>query len=110
MKIARKIIMKHMSHRTSDLDIAYEFDLLKRTFTMNVDQIDTLLIESFIRFAAVSSVNDELEKAGKLPLLNNLNGFAIEMIVADKARFSLRLIERDFEPRQPTLVMKLLEI
>lgn len=109
MKTARKITIKHMSHGTCDLEIAYEVDLLKRTLTMQVDAIDTLLIESFLRFSAVNAFNEELEKVGKLPLLTNVNGFAIQMIVADKARFSLRLVERDFEPRQPTLVMRLLE-
>lgn len=110
MNIKNCIHMKHMMHKARDLPINYEINLIKRTLKMHVDWIDTTLIESFIKSSAVNAVNTELEQLGKLPLLTNVVGFAIELIVADKVRFSLRLVERDFEPFEPTLVMRLLEI
>lgn len=78
--------------------------------TLNVDWIDASLIECFLMSSAVNAVNRELESVGKLPLVTKLTGFAIELNVAGKAKFSLQLVERDFEPNEPTLVMRLLEI
>lgn len=103
------VYMKHMMHSARDLLIEYEIDLMQRTIVIDVDSIDTLLIESFLKSTAVSAVNRELEKFNKLPLVKNVNGFSVELVVAKKARFDLALIERDFEPREPTLVMKLKE-
>ena len=105
MKIKTSIYMKHIMHSARDLLIEYEIDLIKRKIIISVDSIDTLLIESFIKTTAISAVNRELEKFNKLPLIENLNGFEVELVVAEKAKFSLRLVERDFEPREPTLVM-----
>lgn len=83
--------MKHVMHSALDLPIDYEIDLINRTITMNVDWIDTSLIESFLRSVEIK----------------NLNGFAIALNVAGSVKFDLQLIERDFEPRESTLVMRL---
>lgn len=109
MKIDRKMLMKHTMHRTDDLDIDYEIDLLNRTMIMRVAFIDTLLIERFLSWVAVSEVNIVLESFGKLPLITNLKNFSIEMIVAGKSSYFIQLIDRGFEPLQTTLVMKLKE-
>jgi hypothetical protein len=104
MKIAHEIIMKHSMHRAQDVQFAYEADLSLRTVTVRVDTIDTGLIEWFLKFSLLHGVNDEMTKVGKAEFAN-LNSFQIELIVADKAKFNLKLVERDFEPREPTLVM-----
>jgi hypothetical protein len=106
MKI-NSIQMKHMMHSAGDLVIDYQIDLINRTMVMNVGWIDTSLIEDFLRFSAVSYINQQLGKVGKLPLITKLNGFAIELVVAERVRYEPELIERDFEPKQPTLVMKM---
>jgi hypothetical protein len=108
MKIAHEIIMKHMMHNTNDVRFAYEADLILRTATVRVATIDTALIEWFLKFSLLHGVNDAMTNAGKAEFAN-LSSFQIELIVADKAKFSLTLVERDFEPRDPTLVMKLKE-
>jgi len=108
MKVANKILMKHMMHNTSDVMVEFEADLISRAVTIRVDSIDTLILERLVRFTMLHYVNEELERVGKLPLLTNMNGFSIELVVASKVRFSLRLVERDFEPCEPTLAMKLL--
>jgi len=100
--------MKHMMHNTNDVRFAYEADLSLRTVTVRVATIDTGLIEWFLKFSLLHGVNDEMTKAGKAEFAN-LSSFQIELIVADKAKFSLKLVERDFEPLEPTLVMKLKE-
>lgn len=108
MKIVNEIIMKHMMHNTNDVRFTYEADLILRTVTVRVTTIDTALIEWFLKFSLLHGVNDEMTKAGKAEFAN-LSSFQIELIVADKAKFNLKLVERDFEPRDPTLVMKLKE-
>jgi len=108
MKVANKILMKHMMHNTRDIMVEFEADLISRKVIIHVDTIDTLIIERLLRFTMLSYVNEELERLGKLPLLSNMSRFSIELVVADKAQFSLRLVERDFEPREPTLAMSLL--
>lgn len=108
MLINRKIAMKHMFHKAKDLCVEFEADLISRKIVLSVDWIDTLLIESFITFSALQIVNDELEKVNKLPLLTSLENFKIVLLVAGSAGFSLHHTQRDFEPRESTLVMKLL--
>lgn len=108
MKVAKKILMKHMMHNAKDVMVEFEADLISRAVTIRVDSIDTLIIERVIRFTMLSYVNEELDRVGKLPLLTNMTGFSIELVVANKVRFNLRLVERDFEPREPTLAMSLL--
>jgi hypothetical protein len=110
MKIAREIIMKHMMHRAHDVTFAYEVDLSLRTVTVRVATIDTALIEWFLKFSLLHCINDEMQNqhAGHAEFAN-LSSFSIEIVVADKARFSLRLVERDCEPLEPTLVMRLKE-
>lgn len=108
MKMVHEIIMKHMMHNTNDVRFAYEADLILRAITVRVATIDTALIEWFLKFSLLHGVNDEMTKAGKAEFAN-LSSFQIELIVADKAKFSLKLVERDFEPRDSTLVMKLKE-
>ena len=94
-------------HNARDLPICYEVDLIKRSILINVEWIDTDLIKHFLRFSAVEAINRELEIAGKLPLISNVNGFVIKLVVAEKAQFKLKIVERDFEPRELTLVMKI---
>lgn len=108
MRIANKILMKHMMHNARDVMVEYEVGLISRKVTIQVDTIDTLILERLISNTLLHYINEELERIGKLPLLTNMNGFSIELVVANKVRFNLRLVERDFEPREPTLAMSLL--
>lgn len=100
--------MKHMMHNAKDVMVEYEANLISRAVTIRVDTIDTLILERFISLCILDYINAELERIGKLPLLTNMSGFSIELVVANKVRFNLRLVERDFEPREPTLAMSLL--
>jgi len=108
MKTVNEIIMKHTMHNTNDVRFAYEADLSLRTVIVRVSTIDTALIDWYLRFSLLHGINDEMTKAGKAEFAD-LSNFKIELIVADKAKFSLKLVERDFEPRDPTLVMTLKE-
>lgn len=109
MKIARKITMKHTMQRARDLEISYEVDVVKRSVNMQVEWIDTALIEWFLKFSLLHGINEEMARLGKAEFAN-VSSFQIEMVVADKATFSLQLVQQDFEPHESTLVMKLLEI
>jgi hypothetical protein len=97
-----------MMHNANDVMVEFEADLISRAVTIRVDSIDTLILERLLRFTMLSYVKEELESIGKLPLLTNMSRFSIELVVASKVRFNLRLVERDFEPREPTLAMSLL--
>ena len=110
MKEAACAYMKHFMHKTRDLLIAYEIDLIKRTMVLNVEWIDTLLLEDFLTYTAIRAINRKLEEVNKLPLATNIEGYTVELIVDSRVHFDLRLIERDFEPRQLTLVMKVKEL
>lgn len=109
MKIARKILMKHTMQRARDLEISYEVDLVNRSVNMQVGWIDTALIEWFLKFSLLHMMNEEMTRIGQAEFAN-VSSFHIEMAVADKSRFSLQLVQQDFEPRETTLVMRLKEI
>jgi hypothetical protein len=109
MKEVARAYMKHMMHNTRDLLIAYEIDLIKRTIVLNIEWIDSLLIHDFLTYTAIRAINRKLVEVNKLPLASNIAGYTVELIVDGKVHFDLRLIERDFEPRQPTLVMRVKE-
>lgn len=106
MKLNETFLMKHQGTRARDLEFAIDVDTDAKIIVLNVDWIDTGLIDWALIFSLLSTINRHLESNG-LPKLDNLSGFQIELVVAGKARFSLRRVERDFEPSQPTLVMHL---
>lgn len=106
MKLSEIFLMKHQGTKARDLEFAIDVDIDARTIVLNVDWIDTSLIDWAMVFSLLSTINSSLERNG-LQKLDNLSGFQIELVVAGKARFSLRRVERDFEPSQPTLVMHL---
>jgi Tfp pilus assembly ATPase PilU len=109
MKITARVYMKHMMHKARDLFIAYEIDLIKRAIVLNVNWIDTALIEDFITRGALHAINRQLEEIGKLPLATNIDGYTIELIVEGKVHLDVRLVESDYEPKEPTLVMRVKE-
>lgn len=101
--------MKHQMHKAKDLHFILEADFITRNVSIAVDWIDTALLESFIFVHAVQMLNDELEKANKLPLLESLATFNIKVIVASSARFSLQYVRNEDDARDNTLVLKLLK-
>jgi len=109
MKEVARAYMKHFMHNTRDLLIAYEIDLIKRTIVLNVEWIDTALIEDYLRTVAINAINRKLEEVNKLPLATNLKGYTVEVIVDNKIHLDVRLVERDCEPREPTFVMRVKE-
>ena len=104
----RKILtMKHQAHSAKDLDIDYEFDLIKRTIKLEVEWIDSLLLTWWLQIHLLSEMNAKLEGIGKMQLLKHLRGFKIKLTVAQKIRFDLTLVEHDYDAQKATLVMKL---
>lgn len=106
MKFNEIFLMKHQGTKARDLEFAIDVDTDAKTVVLNVDWIDTGLIDWTLAFGLLSTINSRLESDG-FPKLKDLNGFEIELVVSGKARFSLRRVDRDFEPSQPTLVMHL---
>lgn len=106
MKFNEIFLMKHQGTKARDLEFAIDVDTDAKTVVLNVEWIDTSLIDWALVFSLLSTINSELESKG-LPKLKSLDGFQIELVVAGKTRFSLRRVDRDFEPSQPTLVMHL---
>ena len=98
--------LKHFMHHARDLPIRYETDLIQRRIAIQVDWIDTLLLQRFLTDHLLEEINQQLTKANKLPLLESLTGFDIALLVGKNGRFELRLMERDFEPREATLIIK----
>ena len=106
MKIKNEIIMKHQGHWAHDLLVAFDADTEARKVVLAVEWVDSILLEWFVGIHLLSRLNNALKKASQ-PALKSLHGFEFELLVDGKVRFDLRLIERDFEPRQPTLMMSL---
>jgi hypothetical protein len=106
MKFKNEILMKHSGHRARDLYIGYEADIATRQILLKVKWIDTGLLEWFLSFGLPHEINSQLDNRDKK--LEKLDSFDIELIVAEQARFSIRRIEREYEPHEPTLVMRLI--
>ncbi len=98
--------LKHFLHHARDLPIRYETDLIQRRIAIQVNWIDTLLLQRFLTDHLLEDINQQLTKVNKLPLLESLTGFEIELLVGQDSRFELKLMERDFEPREATLIIK----
>lgn len=99
--------MKHMLHKARDVKVYFEVNLTLKTVTIHVESIDTLILDQLITEVILENVNEELN--GQLPLLKNLSGFSIQLLFDNKVKFKEERIERDFEPRLPTLVISLLD-
>ncbi len=102
MKLSEKFVMKHSGMKARDLEFTADVDIDAKTITLGIDWIDSGLIDWTLKFALVSTINGQLESNG-LPKLD-LDDFQIELVVAGKARFSVRRVERDFDD-ESTLVM-----
>lgn len=100
-----KILMKHTMHQAPDLPIVCEVDLTRRTAKLHVEWADMGLIEWFLKSSLLPLINSDLEAGGIGAKFDSVAAFQIELVLAGKATFDLRLLERDFEPRQSTLVM-----
>lgn len=109
MQVSRRILMKHVMHGARDLDFHLEADFITRKVLVGIDWIDTALLESFICVHAVQLLNDELEKVNKLPPLDSLDSFNIELHVASSARFRVQFVRSETDSRDKTLVMQLLK-
>ena len=109
MKINRKALMKHQFHKAGDMKIEIRADLMTRKIELLADWIDTALIESVITLHAIQMLNEELEKVNKLPLLVSLEGFNVELIVSNGARFSVHYVRSEVDARQNTMVLRLLK-
>lgn len=101
-------IIKHMGHRAKDLLVTFVADLQGQRVLLSVEWIDTALL-TWTMESLQQEINRLLERQSVPHRIKSLDGFKVDLIVKDKARFHIRLVERDFEPRQPTLVMSVVE-
>ena len=97
-------------HTAKDLLIAYEVDLIKHEVRMEVEWIDTQLIQRFLSSTFLEEINLELTRTNMLPPLENLTSFSIELEMIQeqiKTTFEVELAQRDFEPKESSLVIML---
>lgn len=102
------IYIKHFMHSAKDLPITYEFDPINLKIKIESTWIDTLLLQRFLQML-IKEYNDELGKTDRSEVIVELSNFEITLAVADKVVYELQLIERAFEPKEPTLVMRIKE-
>lgn len=100
-----QILMKHTLHGAQDLMIAYTADMVLQELELHVEWVDSGLVEWALKFGLLSEINRELETMHSTCRVESLSHFKVVLTVANKARFTLHLVERDFEPRQTTLVL-----
>ena len=93
-------------HSAKDLPITYEFDPINLKIKIESAWIDTLLLQRFLHML-IKEHNDELVKTDKSEVIVDLSNFEITLTVANKVVYELQLIERAFEPKEPTLVMRI---
>lgn len=112
MKFNRSTYMKHMFHNAADLPIDYEVDLLAKTVWIKTSFIDTALLQSFIDRVLLQSINDYLETLGTKQKVLSITQFSLTLQIEDSTKFalfSIKLVKRDFQPEEPTIVLKLIK-
>jgi hypothetical protein len=109
MKIKANVYMKYMMHNAGNLDVAYEIDMIKRTILIDVKWIDAELNSDFLKVYALHAINRKLEEMNKLPLATNIACYSVELILDGKINLDVQLVDRDFSPKEPTLVSKIKE-
>ena len=109
MNIKDKIYMKHTMHHAGDQYISFEIDLLGRTVKIEMSVLDTLLLQLFLQRTLLEIINEGLEKIGNIPKIETLSSFNLKLNLDGKVNLSIRLCERSFEPKDPTLIMSVME-
>jgi hypothetical protein len=108
MRFKRAVTIKHSMHRTRDLTIDYEVDLMTSEIWINVEAIDSLLLQAFLERTLPSNIQEYFQALGTKQTFKTIDDFNIVLKI-DDVSFDLKLIKRDFEPTDPTLVFKLIK-
>lgn len=102
------IVIKHFMHSAKDLPITYEFDAINQSIRIEIPWIDTLLLQRFLQ-NLIREYDDELARVGQGTETKDLRDFTITLNVAHEAVYEVQLIERAFEPKETTLVLRVKE-
>lgn len=108
MRFKKAVLMKHSMHNARDLPIDCEVDLTTSEVWINVDAIDTALLQMFLQKTLPSHIQEHIEVLGTKQPFQSIANFRV-MITIASVTFDLKLVKRDFEPAEPTLVFTLIQ-
>lgn len=94
-------------HKARDLDLEWEVDRKAKVITLRTEWVDTQLLKWWMQIHQPNAVNGWLERA-ELPLLKDLRGFSVKLIVDNKATFDVTVAKSEIEREHDTLVMRLI--
>lgn len=105
MAIQSKIHIKHIFHGAPDQSIGYALYPEKNLLVLKVEQLDSYLVQWFLQ-KTLPEIVDQSNSLKELGYSSkDLLDIEIEVILADKIRLSLQLIESDFDFNKTTVLI-----
>lgn len=95
-QISSRITMKHISHRTSDVEFIYQADPDKCTLNINVEELDFMLMKWFLFIHIPGMIDPELKR---------VDHYKITIVVGDKCIFSAVLARSQTDATEDTVVL-----